>query len=54
MFDKRLLGYDVEQVDNEISSMSAKLEIQQKDLDYLRNENLKLKQKIASKIKKDV
>ena len=46
MFETRLFGYDRNQVEEEISSLGSKIEGQQRDIDYLRRENLKLKKKI--------
>lgn len=45
MFDKRLFGYDTSQVDETINRLCEKIEIQQRDIDYLRAEKLKLKHK---------
>jgi len=48
MFNKKLFGYDKEQVDEKFKELSSKILAQQKDIDYLRNEKLKLKNKLES------
>ncbi|MBQ9790806.1 MAG: hypothetical protein IJW24_04375 [Clostridia bacterium] len=49
MFDKQLFGYDKNQVENQIHEMSEKMDLQKRDLDYLRDENCKLKKQIKEK-----
>ena len=51
MFDKQFFGYDKNQVEEQINSMNEKIEVQKKDLEYLREENGKLKKKIRIKQK---
>lgn len=51
MFDLKFFGYDRNQVEDEISQMTEKIEGQQRDLDYLREENKKLKNKMKQKRK---
>ncbi len=51
MFDKQFFGYDKNQVEEQINSMNEKIEVQRKDLEYLREENGKLKKKIKTKQK---
>lgn len=48
MFDKKLFGYDTSQVDETIVKLYEKIERQQKDIDFLRNEKLKFKEKLQS------
>lgn len=48
MFDKKLFGYDKDQVDRTIERMCEKIKCQQKDIDFLRNEKVKLKEKLQS------
>jgi len=48
MFDKQLFGYDKDQVELEISSLGNKIICQEKDIEYLRNENGKLKKQIKN------
>ena len=43
MFDTMLFGYNKQQVEDKIHSLYLKINKQQQDLDYLRNENKKLK-----------
>ena len=54
MFDLRLFGYDRNQVNAEMSNALEKIRGQQKDLDYLRDENIKLKKKMKQKKNKDI
>lgn len=49
MFDTKLFGYDKEQVDEKLSFLCKKIDIQQNDIDYLRIENEKLKRKLKRK-----
>ena len=53
MFNSRLFGYDKRQVDVEINEMSEKLMVQQLDIEYLRNENVKLKSQLMITQKND-
>ena len=49
MFDTQLFGYDKNQVESQINEMTEKMDVQQRDLDYLRDENGKLKQQIKER-----
>ena len=39
IFDTKLFGYDKDQVDNVIHTLERKIILQQRDIDYLREEN---------------
>lgn len=42
MFDVKLFGYDKSQVDETLENLNNKINCQQSDINYLRNENIKL------------
>ena len=53
MFTKKLFGYDTQEVNSKIHAMTQKNKGQQKDLNYLRNENNKLKNKLKLQSQND-
>ena len=46
MFNIKLFGYDKKAVDSTLDGLNGKIISQQKDIDYLRNENSKLSKRI--------
>ena len=46
MFNFKLFGYNRNQVDEFVGSLSEKINTQQRDLDYLRHENERLKNRL--------
>jgi len=55
MFDTKLFGYDKDQVREKFDLLYEKIDIQQRDIDYLRIENDRLNKKLlqSSKIMED-